>query len=417
MKKSKEKIKVLGTAIFLINALYYAAHFFISIMFADSSLDTIILLGLLLIMFILYCLEKKFVVKLKRDKIFYYFISIALLFYCSSLWAMNSKTAIWWGTEILQITFGLAFVSFCFDQDNDIEQFIKVIVLGGYIVVIYVIVFYGWNVITQMVGKTRISNDAINANTLGICIAYALIGNIYLLLKKELKWWYILALPAIVVLIVTESRKAILIVAIGSVLLLMVADKNKKNKVTNLLKNCIILIGCIFIFYWLSNSLAFSGVTERIIQLISGLFGGSNADSSTLIRFKMIQIGMQLFKEHPFLGIGIDNAKFIAGPIFGLETYYLHNNYVELLADVGMVGFIIYYSIYFVLIKGFVKYRDWSSLEYCFCLVMLIFLIVMDFGMVSFQSRETYFYMLVLYRESERIKKTHERKKIKGETN
>ena len=383
---------------------YYSASYFVGILFEDSSLDTIILLGLLTIMFIAYTAKNRLIIRVSFSSIFIYYCVIALLFYISGLWAMSRSTAIWWGTEILEITFGLFIISLCFNNKNGIERMISVIVIGGYCVVIYAILFYGWDTLTSYIGRTsRISNDAINANTLGMCIAYAIVGNVYFILKKKLKWWSILSFPSIVVLIATGSRKALFIAFVGSLLLIMELNRKKDSRMLKILRNILILAIFIFIITELANTAAFIGVGERIRQLLSGLFGTGGGDNSTIIRLRLISIGVDIFKKHPFLGIGIDNAKFVAGPMFGLETYYLHNNYIELLADVGIIGFAIYYSVYIVLLVKYIKNRDFDSPEYCFCLTLLVFMLVMDFGMVSFQSKETYFFLLVIFMESERI--------------
>ena len=393
--------------IVLLSAMgYYSACYFVGILFEGSSLDTIILLGLLAIMLLAYIAKKKLTVRFRISRIFIYYCTIALLFYASGLWAISRRTAIWWGTEILEIAFGLFIISFCFNNKNGIERLISVIVIGGYCVVIYAILFYGWDTITSYIGRaSRISNDAINANTLGMCIAYAIVGNVYFILKKKIRWWSMLSFPSIVVLITTGSRKAIFIAFVGPILLIMELNRKKNSRMLKFLRNILILAIFAFIAIELANSTAFIGIRERISQLVSGLSGTGGGDTSTIIRLRLIGIGVEIFKKHPILGIGIDNAKFIAGPMFGLETYYLHNNYIELLADVGIIGFAIYYSVYIALLVKYIKNRDFDSPEYCFCLTLLIFMLLMDFGMVSFQSKETYLFLLVIFMESERIVK------------
>ena len=397
---------------------YYASCFFIAILFDNSSLDTIILLGFLCIMLSAYLVKRNLNITLRIEPVFYYYIALALFFYLSGLWAMDRSTAIWWGTEILEITFGLAIIAFSFSDEDSVEKFIQVITIGGYCVVIYAIISYGWSTLTSYLGQTsRISNDAINANSLGMSAAYTIVGNVYFILKKKIKWWTVLAVPSVVVLIATGSRKALFISVIGSVLLIMELNQNKKGKAFKLLRNVFFLLIFAFLFKELADSDAFIGIGERVKHLIAGLLGKGASDDSTTIRLELIEMGMDIFKKHPILGLGIDNAKFIAGPMFGLEEYYLHNNYVVLLADVGIVGFVLYYSIYLVLLIKYLKYRDFSSPEYCFCFTLLVIMLMMDYGMVSFQSKETYFYLLVLSREAEIISNNYKRKRLNHERN
>ena len=67
-----------------------------------------------------------------------------------------------------------------------------------------------------------------------------------------------------------------------------------------------------------------------------------------------------------YIGIGMNNSWVYK---YGM---YLHNNYIELLADGGIIGFICYYIMYihvlFLLTKNKDKYND----EYCMCIVSII---------------------------------------------
>ena len=53
----------------------------------------------------------------------------------------------------------------------------------------------------------------------------------------------------------------------------------------------------------------------------------------------MIQEAMQLWKRSPFVGLG--NGQYLV--VSGRECYS-HCNYTELLANLGVVGFVLYYS-------------------------------------------------------------------------
>ena len=91
---------------------------------------------------------------------------------------------------------------------------------------------------------------------------------------------------------------------------------------------------------------------SRMEELVNGVLGG-NADSSFDTREEMAQLGIKWFWEKPFLGYGLGNYSMLYGALTGRYTYS-HNNFVEILVSGGLVGFIIYYSIYaFIFIKLF----------------------------------------------------------------
>ena len=123
-----------------------------------------------------------------------------------------------------------------------------------------------------------------------------------------------------------------------------------------------------------------------------GIEGIGKIDSSTITRFNMIRVGWKYFIEHPLIGCGIGNSRYIVGEALGKFTYF-HNNFIELLASVGIFGFISYYSIYAYLLwnlyKIFIKDNNTKAL---ILFVILLVQLMLDFGMVSYYSKMTYVY-------------------------
>ena len=140
-----------------------------------------------------------------------------------------------------------------------------------------------------------------------------------------------------------------------------------------------------------------------MLNLISLLMGNETRSSSDAwIRLAYVRLGMQLFREHPILGIGIANANIYTSSYYG-HNHYLHNNYVELLACGGIVGFLIYYSVWAWLLVTFIKCRKQRSREYDICLVLLLIHIAMDYGAVSYYSKETFVFLLLFWMEAKNL--------------
>ena len=131
--------------------------------------------------------------------------------------------------------------------------------------------------------------------------------------------------------------------------------------------------------------------------MISAFKGGGDADQSALTRIQLMEIGISIFKAHPMLGVGMDNATEIVAPLFYKEYYYLHNNYVELLADGGVVGFVIYYSIYGYLIFILLRYRTLRDRQFNMCIVLLVTILLMDIGAVSYLMKCTYIFVMLFF--------------------
>ena len=109
---------------------------------------------------------------------------------------------------------------------------------------------------------------------------------------------------------------------------------------------------------------------------------------------------MKVFEEYPLLGVGIDNALLYNAPNY----YYLHSNPFEILADIGLIGFCIYYWIYLLIAYRFFKYRDFSSNEYIISLILLCIFLPMNVAYVTYSDMTTYLFLALFYYESVLLK-------------
>ena len=116
-----------------------------------------------------------------------------------------------------------------------------------------------------------------------------------------------------------------------------------------------------------------------------------NGDGSTAVRAKMISAGMETYFSTGGIGAGLANSNLITKKNIGRETY-LHNNYVELLACTGTIGFCLYYGIYVVLLIKIIKDKNRDACSIALLLVILL----LDFGNVNYYEIKTATYMLLL---------------------
>lgn len=138
-------------------------------------------------------------------------------------------------------------------------------------------------------------------------------------------------------------------------------------------------------------------VINRLENMLNAFRGIGEIDNSTSTRLELIKLGIHIFKGHPLYGIGMDNAKTITESIFNKTDYYLHNNYIELLADGGIIGFIMYYWFYVLILLKLIHFKNFKNGYYNICLILFLLFLIMDYGSVSYISKERYFYILILY--------------------
>lgn len=212
-------------------------------------------------------------------------------------------------------------------------------------------------------------------------------------------------LPSILMIFVSGSRKAFIIVFIGIFLFLLLKSINSKNCFNRLIKIWGVIVSIIVVIYVSSKLPIFQSIIRRFLTMIKTLSYATIDSASTYTRIKLINLGIKIFKEHPILGIGIDNATELVAGLFYKDYYYLHNNYIELLADGGIIGFGIYYFIYVILFIKLWKNRDFTSGEFNIVCVLFILRLIIDFGMVSYEGKLTYFFLLIFYLKANEFEK------------
>ena len=201
------------------------------------------------------------------------------------------------------------------------------------------------------------------------------------------------SIPCIIVVAASASRKAMIIVLLGIFLLLIVKNSGK-SFIKNIIKYVVISFLTIIVFYIISEMSIFSGMRERMDGLFSFVAGEGDVDSSTLKRADFMKAAFEQFLENPILGIGMDNAKYVIAKKCHVKVYS-HNNFTEILCNGGIVGFLIYYSMYIHLLFNFWKNRKNNINK--LCLILTVIFLVLDWASVGYYSKLNYFYFMMLF--------------------
>lgn len=328
----------------------------------------------------------------------------ALVAYCflSSLWAWNTRLTHSMAISLLKTMLLFFLLLLCFHREDSSTRLLQAIMWGGNLVLLYIIARYGpLTLIGWLQTNVRIPNDYMNANDMGMVAAIAAIINLqYVLDRKRLKWWDIMMLLDIFMIAVSYSKKAILFLGAGFFFLLLMFELAHKNRKKHLLIFAVIVLAAAFLLLTLP---IFEGLRTRIRLSVLTLPGLSETDYSTAARAEYIRIGLRQFWQTPLLGIGMGDS-ILLGAVYQGRAVYLHSNYVELLACGGLVGFICYYALPAYLLYQLLRYRAFRDGEFKVCLVLLVLLLCMDFAMVSYYSKSIYFYFLLFYCCTQRLK-------------
>jgi transposase InsO family protein len=209
----------------------------------------------------------------------------------------------------------------------------------------------------------------------------------WLLLHGRKKYLFINIVSATAVLYITAltgGRKYLLVPFIFFLLLLIL-----KNWTTNKLRLVIYLflylLVVLFAVWAVINIPAlYYSVGVRFEGLMSFFEGNlANPDASTAVRYMMIDNGWHWFLRQPILGYGLNSFAFMFSPI--LYDVYAHNNYIELLVDLGILGFLAYYSFYVYITAKLIRIQHDSTGLRSFFLAYMLALPIFEVGAVTYQ--------------------------------
>lgn len=227
-------------------------------------------------------------------------------------------------------------------------------------------------------------------------ITYVLgVISVYLLTDSRVlgkKVSYSLATIFTIISLFTGSKKQ-LIFLIVTMLLLGILESNNISK---LLKNlgCIaILIGAV-LFLIFKVDLLYNVLGQRIIAFFSFFTSvGAESDASTITRSQFLKAAWQVFLQHPIVGIGLDGFRYV-NPY---QRTWSENNIVELMADIGIIGAILYYTVPVHIIHSVMKrirMRDSRDIQILIAMVCLIFI---DITMVSYANSTLQFHLAFVF--------------------
>lgn len=393
--------------------LYFVANYISGLLPAGQLLVVVSLALTALI----YVNKYGTIIKLKTWSFLCYIACFTLFCIASRLWAEDPNLAITKINSLVFIFIGMSVISTTLYENRDIDKLLKTIMWGGYFVISFVVVKYGISGFIQLMSSdSRISNELMNANTLGMCAAYSIVITLYYVIYDHFKVQDVIMFPATIIIAVSGSRKAIIVVILGFMGLLILKNLKSQNFFKTMRKIVWAMTITLLLVIILSRLPLFSVLNERIIKLFDLFFGEATRSSNDAwIRLAYTRLGLSLFQQNPLLGIGIANATIYTDLYYG-HNHYLHNNFVELLACGGLVGFTIYYSIYVGLLKNFWKFRRIRNREYDICLLLLVLHLIMDYGAVSYYGKATYLFLFLYWMEIEKLKVQQKKMRVIGNT-
>lgn len=274
------------------------------------------------------------------------------------------------------------------------ERFIKIILIFILSTIIMAFMYYITSPINTW-GTTSMGTKLnIWRNAAGYYFSFAVIFALYLyymgIKKKSLLW---IAAILVIAAVGTGSRKIFVQLFMALILFILF----QPNIVKTLRYT---LVGLIVLLIIGSIAIKIPEVQKIYSGRLLSIFQGVNsADSSTVVRSLLKQMAIELFLEHPFFGGGMEGFKiyleeqshFLSR--WNLNATYSHCNYTELLANYGIIGFLLYYFYPINIILRNLKSKD--NLLVKLGLINLISFLILDYATITYSYKICMFVLIV----------------------
>lgn len=308
------------------------------------------------------------------------------LYYLSMLWASNPIDTLYYINRTIQIVG----ISICFSlviQDKkDIDVIIKMIVISLLLTSVRVIILTP----SSAWGKERVGEAiGLYSNDLGMRLAVGALMCLYIIHsnkeQRKLRIIYILILVLFAGIgLLTGSKKSLLIM-MGSLSIYELVVAKGWRVFGKLLLIISIGIGLVYLIF--NNDKLYYILGRRIEKTfltIMGQASGYLIDGSLIERRYYRDSAVSLFLKNPIIGYGGNNFVTYMREQGYAHVAYCHNNFLEILSTLGIVGFVVYYYEWAKTIIVALKRWKKRSNSLVLFTILIFGIVLMDYGTVSY---------------------------------
>ncbi len=278
------------------------------------------------------------------------------------------------------------------DKPEDLERIITLYLIGMLAIVAFETSV--WPPSLWKYGSLGSHYSQCNPNDISYWMDFGVAMAFYRAYVKNKKYMYPVALLLFLFCVYSSSRKGLL-AGVAGPLAIVFLTYNKRGYIARVIVAVLGVIGVYFLV--MENETLYSVIGRRIESMINHL-NGEETDGSMLLRRVFIDAAKNMFAESPLIGKGMGNFRSIVEAEYATGKYYTHNNYWQLLSELGIIGFIIYYSMYaycFVIFaRNYLQRRSEISILFLTCIVLMF---VLDEGVVSYCSKYGQLVVAIMY--------------------
>lgn len=315
------------------------------------------------------------------DMLFIGYMLFILYGFLSIIWAKYDSAVT--GTMPSMIRILIVFIGLRgrLQDETDID-----VLLGAYLIAVVFRILYVANLMISFYTIQYFyihrfgDNFNYNSNETAMMACVCILILIYWSRKYKFKKWYIfVGLFLIATIVITQSKKGLIGVVLGIILFSIMKENGASGKLKKFLLAAMMVI--LVTEALINIPILYELIGYRFDQLNESIFGNAVLGTSTGNRLALIKQALNVWLDNLFIGVGLNN--FSSYQSVGSIGYYAHNNYAELLADLGIIGFCLYYSLPIRLCLTKVHPSDITKIFFKSLIFVLLFF---DIGAVSYNA-------------------------------
>lgn len=313
----------------------------------------------------------------------------------SCLWVEYYSSSV--KDQIIRLVVELIVITSISIYVNDLEDLERLMSLFIYsLIAIIVIEAVNAGPDRLFIGNIGSYTSGFNSNEIGFWVAGGEMMCFYKYYVKGQKRYLPIFVLFFVFVLLVSSRKDTIACIMGPVAMMLLYTY-KKNYYLRILLTIVLLV----------TAVIFIMTDEDLYRIIGNRFDSmfefmntkaQSSDNSLYLRSYFIQVAKNMFEESPILGKGLRSFEEVLGNEYGMQKMYSHNNYWQLLSELGIVGFVLYYWFYvFCLVRLFKDaIRNKSRISIMF-LTILLLIIGGEYGIVTYYNRSMQVLIAFIY--------------------
>lgn len=218
---------------------------------------------------------------------------------------------------------------------------------------------------------------------------YAFYSFLFLFLlfyKRKTVFEYFTFYLLLLTLILTVSRAGLLAFIVVFLSIYLIAFLKGiftlKIKRLNFFRVLFMLMLYIVIFYLVMNN-------EFLISIIEKRLDSAGGGSG---RFEIWLVGLELWMQNIFTGIGYYNFLYYNVNLYG-GSHYMHNTFLEVLVETGLIGFVFYLLFHIVVIVNIYKLSKYNKYQYILPTYLTMLIMMLSLSTII---NEVFFLILAL---------------------